>query len=153
MCTPEEYQRRAWIVKEAFQEQLNRKSLKYNWHDGEVTILEGIMARGDRRVSKLIEAAYENGCLFDAWTETFSFARWQEAIQQTQTDLDFYTIRPRDLDELLPWDFIDLGVSKAFLKREWLQATQAQVTPNCREHCSGCGAAQFGGGICYEGKN
>ena len=118
MCTAEEYTRRAHLVNDEFKAQLNRKSLKYNWHDANVTVLEGIMARGDRRIGK-----------------------------------EFYTLRTRDKNELFPWDFIDTGVSRKFLRKEWERAMNAEVTPNCREHCSGCGASKFGGGVCYEGKN
>lgn len=153
MCTSEEYMHRASVVKHEFQEQLNRKSMKYNWHDAEVTVLEGVFARGDRRVGKVIEEAYRLGCLFDAWTETFCNEKWIQAFQNTGIDIAFYTTRERDLDELLPWDFIDIGVSKSFMKKEWERALEGVVTPNCKMQCSGCGAAQFGGGVCYEGKN
>lgn len=153
MCTSEEYMHRASVVKHEFQEQLNRKSMKYNWHDAEVTVLEGVFARGDRRVGKAIEEAYRLGCLFDAWTETFCNEKWMQAFENTGIDIAFYTTRERELDELLPWDFIDIGVSKSFMKKEWERAQEGVVTPNCKMQCSGCGAAQFGGGVCYEGKN
>ncbi|HCR83293.1 MAG TPA: B12-binding domain-containing radical SAM protein, partial [Lachnospiraceae bacterium] len=153
MCSNEEYIRRAYVVKHAFQEQLNKKSLKYNWHDADVTVLEGVFARGDRRVGKVIEEAYRLGCLYDSWTETFSNEKWIEAFCNTKTDIGFYTTRKRDLDELFPWDFIDIGVSRNFLKKEWERAKHGRITPNCRRGCSGCGAAQFGGGVCYEGAN
>ena len=153
MCTSEEYMHRASVVKHEFQEQLNRESMKYNWHDAEVTVLEGVFARGDRRVGKAIEEAYRLGCLFDAWTETFCNEKWMQAFENTGIDIAFYTTRERELDELLPWDFIDIGVSKSFMKKEWERAQEGVVTPNCKMQCSGCGAAQFGGGVCYEGKN
>ncbi len=153
MCTAEEYVRRAAIVKHEFQEQLNRKSLKYNWHDAEVTVLEGVFARGDRRVGAVIEEAYRLGCLYDAWTETFDNEKWMQAFKNTGVDPEFYTLRERETSELLPWDFIEIGVSKKFLEREWERAKEGVVTPNCRAGCSGCGAATFGGGVCYEGKN
>lgn len=153
MCTAREYVRRASIVKLAFSEQLNRKSLKYNWHDAEVTVLEGVFARGDRRVGKVIEEAYRLGCLFDSWTETFHNEPWMKAFENTGVDPDFYTLRPRGMEELFPWDFIEIGVSKEFLKKEWNRAAKGVVTPNCRKQCSGCGAAIFQGGVCYEGKN
>lgn len=153
MCTSEEYIRRAYVVRNEFHEQLNRKSLKYNWHDAEVTVLEGVFARGDRKVGKVIEEAYRLGCLYDSWTESFRNEPWMEAFANTGVDIAFYTTRKRELDELLPWDFIDIGVSKQFLKKEWERAVEETVTPNCRMQCSGCGAAQFGGGVCYEGKN
>lgn len=153
MYTGEEYIRRANIVRQAVQEQLNRKSLKYNWHDAEVTVLEGVFARGDRNVGKVIEEAYRLGCIYDAWTETFSNERWMDAFRNCGVEIGFYTTRSRKLDELLPWDFIDIGVGKEYLKKEWERAMDETVTPNCRMQCSGCGAAQFQGGVCYEGKN
>ena len=153
MYTAEEYVRRASIVKHEFQEQLNRKSLRYNWHDAEVTILEGVMARGDRRVGKVIERAYELGCLFDSWTESFHNDLWMRAFEETGTDIGFYNLRERKPEELFPWDFIDVGVKRSFLYKEWERAMHGVVTPNCRMQCSGCGAAGFGGGVCYEGKN
>ena len=153
MYTAEEYDRRAHIVNDAFREQLNRKSLKYNWHDAQVTVLEGVMARGDRRIAPVIEEAYRLGCLFDSWTETFRNDLWMEAFENTGVDISFYNQRVREKDEIFPWDFIDIGVSRSFLYREWERALNETVTPNCREKCSGCGAAGFGGGVCYEGKN
>ena len=111
--------RRASIVKHEFLEQLNRKSLKYNWHDAEVTVLEGVFARGDRRVGKVLEEAYRLGCLYDSWTETFHNELWMQAFANMGIDPEFYTLRERDQDELFPWDFIDIGVTKTFLKREW----------------------------------
>ena len=153
MCTAEEYMEKAAVVKKEFQEQLNRKSLKYNWHDTQLTVLEGVMARGDRRVGRVIEEAYRLGCLFDSWTESFHSDLWMQAFENTGVDIAFYNLRERKEDELFPWDFIDIGVSRKFLYREWERAMAEEVTPNCRMQCSGCGAAKFGGGVCYEGKN
>ena len=153
MYPAEEYDRRAHLVNDEFREQLNRKSLKYNWHDAQGTVLEGVMARGDRRVGKVIEEAYRLGCLFDSWTETFRNDLWMQAFDNTRVDIDFYNQRMRGKDEIFPWDFIDIGVSRSFLRREWEHAMNETVTPNCREKCSGCGAAGFGGGVCVEGKN
>lgn len=152
MCTSEEYVHRASVVKHEFQQQLNRKSLKYNWHEADVTVLEGVFARGDRRTAAVIEEAYRLGCLYDSWTESFDNSLWMKAFENTGVDIDFYTLRERDTEELLPWDFIEIGVSKTFLKKEWERAKKGIVTPNCRENCSGCGAAKFGGGVCYEGQ-
>lgn len=153
MLTNEEYIARAAIVKHAFLNQLNKKSLRYNWHDAEVTVLEGVFARGDRRTGKVIEEAYRLGCLYDSWTETFDNDKWMQAFENTGVDIAFYNLRKRDLDEVLPWDFIDIGVTKEFLKKEWKRAMNAEVTPNCRAGCSGCGAAKWGGGVCFESKN
>ena len=153
MCTAEEYMRRAEIVKDEFHAQLNRKSLKYNWHDAQVTVLEGVMARGDRKIGKVVEEAYRLGCLFDSWTESFHNDLWMQAFENTGIDPAFYNLRERGEDELFPWDFIDTGVTRKFLRSEWENAMKETVTPNCRQQCSGCGAARFGGGVCYEGKN
>lgn len=153
MYSNEEYIARAAIVKHAFQNQLNRKSLKYNWHDAEVTVLEGILARGDRKVGKAILEAYRLGCIYDAWTENFCYGKWLEAFDKTGIDMAFYNERERREDEIFPWDFIDIGVTKTFLRREWEKAMREEITPNCRQKCSGCGTAKWGGGVCVESKN
>lgn len=155
MCTKEEFLERANIVRGKFREMKNFKSLKYNWHEAELTVLEGVLARGDRRVGPVIEEAYKNGAIFDSWSEFFKNEIWIDAFKTCGVDIDFYTTRERGLDELFPWDFIDAGVTKEFLKREWQQALNGEVTPNCRQKCSGCGAMGFGGGVCFEtrGKN
>ena len=150
MNTKEDFLKKAYFVNDCMREQLNSKSIKYNYHEADVSILEGVFARGDRRLSKVLLKAYENGCLFDAWTETFNEKPWLDAFFDTGLSIDFYTTRQRSLDEILPWDFIDAGVTKDFLKREWQNALEGKVTPNCRDKCSGCGAMVFGGGICYE---
>ena len=150
MCTKEEFLHRAYIVNHEIKDQLNKKSIKYNWHEADVTILEGVLARGDRKVAKVIKKAYEKVCLFDSWTEVFKNELWMEAFAECGVDIDFYTIRKRELDEVFPWDFIDIGVTRAFLEREWKKAHEETVTPNCRMQCSGCGAAVFGGGVCRE---
>ncbi len=153
MCEQEEYSRRAHLVNDEFKKQHNRRSLSFKWHDAKTTLLEGILARGDRKISKVIYDAYESGCIYDAWTEYFHYDRWMEAMEKNGLDYHFYTTRERSLDEIFPWDFIDIGVTKAFLKREWQNAMDEKVTPNCREKCSGCGASRYGGGVCFEGKN
>ena len=153
MCTKEEYLGKARIVKNEIRSQLNQKSIRYNWHEADVTVLEGFLARGDRRCADVIEMAYRKGALYDAWSETFSWNIWEQSFAETGVNPDFYTLRERDLDELLPWDFIDAGVTKEFLQREWKHATQEEVTPNCRMKCSGCGAGRYKGGVCIEGKN
>ncbi|MFT3983783.1 MAG: TIGR03960 family B12-binding radical SAM protein [Lachnospiraceae bacterium] len=153
MTTKKGFLDRAKIVNDAMKQQLNRKSIKYNWHEAEVSMLEGVFARGDRRLSKVLLSAYEKGCLFDSWSETFHEAPWLKAFEECGISIDFYTTRLRELDELLPWDFIDVGVTKEFLKREWRQALAEKSTPNCRMQCMGCGAGKFGGGVCYENKD
>ena len=151
MNTMDEFRYKAHVVNEAMRRQLNFKSIKYNWHAADVSVLEGIFARGDRRLSKVLVKAYENGCIFDAWTETFRYEPWQAAFEETGVDPAFYYNRERDTKEILPWDFIDIGVTKEFLKREYINAKNAKVTPNCRQRCSGCGAAVYGAGECHEG--
>ncbi len=153
MCTKDEFIERANIVRRKFREMKNFKSLKYNWHEAELTVLEGVLARGDRRVGAVIEEAYRQGALFDSWSEYFQNEIWMNAFADCGVSLDFYTTRERKLDEIFPWDFIDAGVSKEFLVREWQKAMQEEVTPNCRQKCSGCGALQFKGGVCHESKN
>ena len=150
MCTKEEILHRAYVVNHEIKEQKNKKSIKYNWHEADVTVLEGILARGDRKVAKAIRSAYEKGCLFDSWGEYFHNDLWMEAFAQTGVDPDFYTVRERSEEEVFPWDFIDIGVTKKFLLREWKKAHEEKITTNCRQGCSGCGAATFGGGVCYE---
>lgn len=153
MYPKEEYLARARTVNEEMKEQLNRKSLKYNWHEADVTVLEGVFARGDRRVGQVLLKAYEKGCLFDAWSEFFDNQKWMESFEECGVSIDFYNLRARETDEILPWDFIDCGVSKSFLMREWQRARKGEVTSNCRMQCSGCGASQFGGGVCLEHQN
>lgn len=153
MFRKEEYLDKAKIVNQKMREMLNHKSLKYNWHEADVTVLEGVFARGDRKVAAVIEEAYKNGALYDSWSESFSNEIWMKAFEKCGVDIEFYTLRKRSLDEVFPWDFIDTGVTKEFLKREWNQAIAGTVTPNCRERCSGCGIRRFGGGVCYENQN
>ena len=144
---------KARIVNQEIKDQLNKKSIKYNWHEADVTVLEGILARGDRRIGTSIRQAYENGALYDAWGENFVYKHWQDAFEQTGIDPSFYTERERSRDEILPWDFIQIGVTKKFLWNEWEKAKEEKITKNCRAGCSGCGAKVFGGGVCYEGQD
>ncbi len=153
MCTKEEFLGKARVVNHKMKEMLNYKSLKYNWHEADVTVLEGVLARGDRRVGAVIEEAYKNGALYDAWSETFKNEVWMKAFETCGVDINFYTTRERNLDEIFPWDFIDSGVTKEFLKKEWLNSIKGTITPNCRERCSGCGIRRFGGGVCYENQD
>lgn len=153
MCTSEEYIGKAHIVNNEMKAQLNKKSLKYNWHEADVTVLEGVFARGDRKVGKALLEAYKLGCLYDSWSEYFKNDLWLQAFENTGIDIGFYNLRERELHEIFPWDFIDIGVTKKFLIREWTRAMEGKVTPNCRMGCSGCGAAIYGGGVCIEGKN
>ena len=153
MYREEDFVEKAKVVKSEIRAQVNQRSIRYSWHEPDVTILEGFLARGDRRCSKVILRAYEKGAIYDAWSESFDYNIWKESFAETNTDIDFYTLRERSTDEILPWDFIDAGVTKKFLIHEWEQAKKETVTPNCRQKCSGCGAMRYGGGVCYEGKN
>ena len=150
MYTPGDYLGFAKTVNHEIKDMKNQKSIRYNWHQADETLLEGIFARGDRKVAKAIRLAYENGALFDAWTEYWNYDRWVQAFADAGLDMDFYTLRERDRDEIFPWDFIRIGVTKKFLWKEWERAHAREVTPNCRQKCSGCGAAQYGGGVCTE---
>ena len=153
MFREEDFIEKAKIVKNEIRSQLNQRSIRYNWHEPDVTVLEGFLARGDRRCSKVILKAYEKGALYDAWSESFHYDIWKEAFKETGVDIEFYTLRERSTDEILPWDFIDAGVTKKFLIREWEQAKAETVTPNCRQKCSGCGVLKYKGGVCCESKN
>jgi radical SAM family uncharacterized protein/radical SAM-linked protein len=123
---------------------LKGRGLRFKWQNPEMSLLEGLWARGDRRLSRLLVKAYELGCRFDGWSEHFGFNRWQEAIEACGVDIDFYTSRVRDLSEPLPWDHIDTGVSKTFLKLEWEKALEGSQTPDCRDgECHLCGVCDF----------
>ena len=153
MFREEYFIEKAKIVKEETRAHLNQKSIRYHWHEPDVTELEGFLARGDRRCSEVILAAYQKGAIYDAWSEHFRYDLWKEAFAETGVDMEFYTLRERKTDEILPWDFIDAGVTKKFLIREWERALGEEVTPNCRQQCSGCGAKKYKGGVCVEGQN
>jgi len=153
MYDPEEYISFAKIVNNELKEQINKKSIRYIYHEAHVTVLEGLFARGDRRLGDVLLKAYENGCVFDAWTEFFDLAKWKKTFAELNFDTEFYTKRERSFEEILPWDFIFCGVTKEFLKKEWDTAMTEKVTPNCRMQCSGCGALNYKGGVCFEDKN
>lgn len=153
MITPEEFQKRAYFVKDKFREAKNHKSLKFAYHEADITILEGLLARGDRKLCQVIYDVYQSGQIFDAWTEYFDKSNWDNALEKNHIDIGFYTYRDRSVDEILPWDFIDIGVTRKFMEKEWERAQAEVVTPNCRMQCSGCGAVKFGGGVCFENKN
>lgn len=129
---------------------IKSKRIRYNWHDNKTSYLEGVFARGDRRLCEVIIKAVENGCKFDGWGEHFKFDTWMQTFDELGIDPNFYTARERSYDEILPWDHIDIGVTKEFLMRENEKSKQAVTTPNCRQQCSGCGIKSFGTGVCYE---
>lgn len=124
--------------------------ISYNWHDAKLSFLEGIFAQGDRRLTDVLIAAWEKGCKFDGWSDHFKYQLWMEAFEECGIDPHFYANRKKSFDEILPWDFIDVGVSKKFLVSENKKAYDETVTPNCRTNCAGCGVASFGGGVCFE---
>jgi radical SAM family uncharacterized protein/radical SAM-linked protein len=129
---------------EYLRHRLRMRGVAFKWQNPEVSLLEGLFARGDRRLSQLLEIAWQNGCRFDGWTDTFSFRQWESAIAQSGLDLDFFITRTRSTDEPLPWDHIDTGVSKSFLKTEREEAQRAQTTPDCRDgDCQGCGVCDM----------
>ncbi len=149
-ATKEEFLNKAFLTRTSIMKELNQKSIKYNWHEADASVLEGVLARGDRRISSIILNVYKKGCIYDAWTEHFKNDLWIEAFEEENLSIPFYTTRERNLDEIFPWDFIDCGVTKEFLKQEWKYALQERITPNCREECQNCGARKYKGGVCYE---
>lgn len=148
MCTKEEFLEKAHQTKQGIMEQLNQKSIKYNWHEADVSVLEGVFARGDRRIANVILEAYKKGCLFDSWSEYFHNDVWMKCFDDCGLDIGFYTVRERSDDEIFPWDFIDCGVTRQFLLREWKKAKEQIISPNCKAQCQGCGASRFRCGIC-----
>ncbi|MCR5118007.1 MAG: TIGR03960 family B12-binding radical SAM protein, partial [Lachnospiraceae bacterium] len=148
MDTMESFLEKAAFCKKNVRSMHNQKSIRYQYHDAKTTIIEGIFARGDRRLSAAIINAYKAGALYDAWTESFSYERWMKAFEEAGIDYGQYIFRERGEDELFPWDFIDCGVSKRWLYREWQNAKEGKVTKNCREGCSGCGCGSFECGLC-----
>lgn len=150
MHPKETYIEKAYATRKAISEQLNQRSIKYNWHEADVSVIEGVLARGDRRIADVLLNAYRRGCFFDAWSEYYHHEEWLAAFEECGLSIDFYTLRERNLDELFPWDFIDCGVTKDFLKKEWERAMAGEITPNCKQKCNACGAARFGCGICFE---
>ena len=150
MNTAEQFESKRRFLLGKVKEQLNQRSIRYQCHDAVTSELEGIFARGDRKLCKVIEDAYRRGCIFDAWTDYFREDVWEQVMDENGVSRYFYNYRERDKDEIFPWDFIDIGVSKNFLYREYQNSIQEKVTPNCRAKCSGCGAAKFGSGVCME---
>lgn len=134
--TPEEYLRRCRLLKE----HMNNKSIEYSYHEAKLSELEAVLARGDRRLGPVIEAAWRRGAKLDGWMEYFDYEKWIAALEECGVDRHFYTTRGFGTDELLPWETIDPGVSKAFLLRERERAARSEITPDCRHGCAGCGA-------------
>lgn len=152
MASKEEFEEKQHFLSLKLKEQLNKKSIKYNWHEFDLSILEGVLARGDRKLSGVILDVYRQGGIFDSWSDGFDNEKWRKAFQTNGIEPSFY-LRERPYDEILPWDFIDIGVSRKFLWNEYEKAKREEITPNCRQSCSGCGALEFNGGVCREDKN
>ncbi len=150
MNTKEEAERKRFYLLDQIKSQLNSKSIKYNCHDADVSEFEGVLARGDRRLNDVILQVYKQGCIYDAWSEYFRYEIWKQAMADQGLTTSFYLERERDEEERFPWDFIDIGVTKDFLLREYHRAKEGIVTPNCRQQCSGCGAASFQCGVCVQ---
>lgn len=149
--TLEDFRDKAYLTRTSIMNQLNQRSIKYNWHDTDVSVLEGVFARGDRRLAKVIYDAYKKGAIYDAWNDYFNFDIWVEAFRENNLEMSFYTVRKRDIDEVFPWDFIDIGVTKNYLKKEWLKAAEGRITENCMIKCNGCGANVYGAGkFCFK---
>lgn len=129
---------------------ITNKKIVYNWHNSDVSFLEEVFAKGDRRLGEVLICAQKLGCKFDGWTDFFDYDKWMEAFRMCGIDPAFYAHRRLEHDEILPWDYADIGVSKKFLMEEHERAYQGVTTPSCRESCMHCGAAQFGGGVCFE---
>ena len=124
------------------------KNLSYNWHDPLMSVLEACLSRGDRRLGQVLYKVWEKGGRYDSWNEYMDFKRWTDSFNECGLDMDFYAERERETSEVLPWDHIDVGVRKNFLKKEFTKALSGELTSNCMKACSGCGAAVFAGGIC-----
>lgn len=129
-------------------ESIPSKKIKVSYHETPTSLLEGVLARGDRRLSAVLYSAYKKGCKFDSWDEHFKFDAWMEAFEENNLDPYFYTQRRRDFSEVLPWDHLDYGISRKFLERENIKAHENETTPHCRIQCAGCGANKLNGGHC-----
>ncbi len=129
---------------------LTNRAVKFNWHEPEISVIEAILAKGDRRLNDVIYHAWEMGAKFDSWGEFFDYNRWIKAFEDLNIDYKYYSERNINLDENLPWDHIDIFVTKEFLKKEYKRALEEKVTLNCRTNCAGCGAAVAGCGVCFE---
>ena len=135
---------------EYLKSQIKTRKISLSYHDSSTSFLEGVLARGDRRLGKVLETALKSGCRFDSWSECFDLQKWLDAFNANGIDPNFYANRLREYDEINPWEHLDYGVTKSFLVRENQTAHGEKTTPNCREKCSGCGAACYGEGVCFE---
>lgn len=144
--TREEMMRRQRLLKDS----IKSKKITFNYHENRTSFLEGVFARGDRKLGAVIESAYKKGCRFDGWDECFNLDAWLEAFDECGVDPEFYANRTRPFDEITPWDHLDYRITKDFLIRENMAAHAEKTTPNCREKCAGCGANSYGKGVCFE---
>ena len=136
----------------AVRDSINSRSIYYNYHSEKTAYMEALFARGDRRIGEVLIKAYEKGAKFDGWTEHFNFEIWKEAIKECNIDEEYYLYRERSYDEILPWDFIDIGVNREYLVAENEKAKRAELTQNCRKGCTGCGInVNFKEGECFAG--
>ena len=135
---------------ELLRDSVTTKKIALTWHDSSTSFLEGVLARGDRRICNVIERAWKKGCKFDSWSECFFLDKWLEAFSEEGLDPSFYANRKREYDEIMPWEHLDYAVSKDFLIRESKAAHSETTTPNCREKCANCGANCYGEGVCFE---
>ena len=142
--TREEYERRVQLLRE----NMTTKTVTYNWHDGQTSFIEAVLARGDRRLGNVLETVWRKGGHLDTWEEYFSLERWQEAFAECGVDPAFYAYRRREKDEIMPWDMISSGVTREYLWREHENAVAGVTTPDCRTRCNGCGANKLVGGKC-----
>ena len=148
MARPEIVDERIKAVRGA----IKSRSIVYNYHEQKTSYMEAVLARGDRKLCDVLIKAYEKGAKFDGWSEYFDFELWQEALAECNVDGDFYVYRQRSYDEILPWDFIDIGVTRKYLERENEKAKTGEPTQNCRKGCTGCGVnVNFKDGECFEG--
>ncbi|NFV12695.1 TIGR03960 family B12-binding radical SAM protein [Clostridium sporogenes] len=145
--TMEDVRKKIEVVRGA----IKSKQITYNWHESLVSYMEAIFARGDRRICDVLIKAFEKGARFDGWNQYFDFNIWKEALEECNVDGDFYAYRQREYDEILPWDFVDTGVSKEFLMKENERAKKAELTPDCRQGCKNCGVNVNLEGECFEG--
>ena len=143
----EEYERRVRLLREA----ITAKAVTYNWHDGDTSFLEAVLARGDRRLGRVLEGAFRRGARLDAWSDRFDLNRWLEAFDECGLDPAFYANRERGREEILPWSMISCYVTDDYLWRQRELAHQSAATPDCRTQCGGCGASAVEGGECYHG--
>jgi radical SAM superfamily enzyme YgiQ (UPF0313 family) len=136
------------------QREIKDKKISFSYHEPKLSYLEAVFARGDRKLSKALIKAWEKGCRFDGWYDIFDFDKWMNAFEETNIDPDFFALRQREVREILPWDFIDIGVKKEYLVSEYEKALDFDTTPDCRQRCTNCGVNyNLWGGACPHVQN